>query len=377
MPKKRVLIIYATAGAGHLKAAMAVKKAFDGAGEAFDVDVVDSLKYMSAFFRWTYPRIYLFMVKRIPAAWGFGYYILDNKIVYALTAWLRHLTNWINSRALAGFLRERQYDVIVSTHFLANDVISMEGKKKIGARLINVVTDLRMHSFWYAEATDKYVVACELTKEELVDKYGVSGDKIEVLGIPIDPGFSKVMDKEALIDKIGIKRGLCTILVGSGGFGVGPIEELVRSFKGISIPVQLLVVCGKNDQLCLTVGGMEEEVGIPVKSYGFIDNMDELMEVSDIIVSKTGGMMSSEALAKSLPIIGISPIPGQEMRNFEILIKMGVALDGREISGIPGMVTALYADKARMDDMRQKIVNARRPNAAIDIARLAMDAAKG
>ncbi|MDB4349440.1 hypothetical protein OAA99_00640 [Omnitrophica bacterium] len=373
MSKRRILIIYSTAGAGHRKAAFAIKKALDETGPRASVDIIDALDYTSAFFKWFYPRIYIFMVNRIPLFWGFGYYILDNKIFYSLVSWIRHLTNWFNARSLARYLREMDYDVIITTHFLPTDIISMEGKKRIRSYLINVVTDYRMHTFWYAPATDMYVVAHDLAKDELMSKYGVGEDKIKVLGIPIDPLFSGHKDKEKLIKDLDLQKGLFTVLIGSGGFGVGPIADLVKSFKGIPIPVQLLVVCGKNDALRLSVKNMQDDVGVSIKAYGFIDNMDELMEVSDIIITKTGGMMSSEALSKDLPIIGVAPIPGQETRNFKILIKIGVVLDGRDVKEIPKMVTRLYNQKDSTEGLKEKIKAAKKPDAAHDIVRLAMD----
>jgi processive 1,2-diacylglycerol beta-glucosyltransferase len=203
-------------------------------------------------------------------------------------------------------------------------------------------------------------------------KYGVNAEKISVLGIPIDPVFSKRKGKEALVKKLGIKGELFTVLVGSGGFGVGPIEELVKAFKGISVPVELLVVCGKNEALRVAIEGAAKDIGVPMKVYGFVDNMDELMEVSDVIITKTGGLMSSEALAKDLPIIGIAPIPGQETRNFEILVRLGVVMDGKNVQEIPKIITDLYNDKALLSAIKEKIKEARKPEAARDIARLAL-----
>lgn len=374
MSKKRVLVTYATAGAGHKKAAFAVKKAFEELTSDIEVDVIDSLDYTNAFFKWSYPRLYIFMVNRIPHFWSLSYYILNNRIFYSLVSWIRHLTNWINARRLVRFLRERDYDVIISTHFLVHDVVSMEGKGRIRAYLINVITDFRLHSFWIAKGVDMYAVAHEKTKDDLVSKYGISSDKIRVIGIPIDPIFSKHKDKERLVKDLSIDKGLFTVLVGSGGFGVGPIVDLVKSFKGISIPVQLLVVCGKNQKLCQSVKNLEGYVNISIKSYGFIDNMDELMEVSDVIVTKTGGMMSSESLSKGLPIIGIAPIPGQETRNFDILHKSGVALGAKRIGDVPEIITKLYNDKAYVESLKANIESTKKPNAAYDVARMAMGA---
>jgi processive 1,2-diacylglycerol beta-glucosyltransferase len=372
--RKRILVSYATAGAGHKKAALAIKKALDAAGGDAEVTIIDSLDYMTAFFRWTYPRIYIFLVNRIPRIWGVCYYMLDNKVFYGLVSWIRHLTNWLHSRRLESYLAGEDFDVIVSTHFLLNDVVSMAGKKRIGSYLINVMTDFRPHSFWYASGADMYVVAHESAKRDLMKRCGVAGERIQVLGIPIDTVFSERKDRARLGKALGIDGSVFTVLVGSGGFGVGPIAEIIRSFKGISVPVQLLVVCGKNNPLCMLVTEMSEDIGIPVKAYGFIDNMDELMEASDVIVTKTGGMMSSEALSKGLPIVAIAPIPGQETKNFEVLSEIGVAIEGREAGDIPRIIEKLYNDPAGMKRIKDRIESVKRPDAARDIARHALAA---
>lgn len=369
---KKILIVYSTAGAGHKKAAFAIKKAFDEMGAGQNVDIVDALDHTSRFFKWTYPRIYIFMVNRIPYFWGIGYYLLDNRFVYSATSWIRHATNWINARPLARYLRQKDYDVIISTHFLPTDIISMEGKDKTRARLINVVTDFRMHSFWYASATDVYVVAHKLAREELVSRYRVSEEKIKVLGIPIDTVFSRSKGREELIDRLGLEKDLFTVLVGSGGFGVGPIAELVQAFNGIDIPMQLVIICGKNKPLLSTITNMKDTMSIPLKAFGFVDNMDEFMAASDIMISKTGGLMSSEALSKSLPIIGIAPIPGQETRNFDILKKSCAIIDGRDIAKIPKIVTNLYKNEDMMKTLKENIEAIKRPEAAKDIAELAL-----
>jgi len=373
MPKKRILIIYTTAGAGHKKAAFAIKRAFDEIASGAEVDIIDSLDYTNKFFKISYPGSYILMVTRIPVIWGYAYYILDNRIVYALLSWIRHITNWINTRPLARFLREKDYDVIITTHFLPPDVISMEGKSKIRGRLINVVTDYRLHSFWVSDATDLYVVAHEKTKSDLRLKYNIPDKKIKICGIPIDPVFSKTKGRERLRGALGIEKTLFTVLIGSGGFGVGPISELVKSFKGISIPVQLLVVCGKNRALLDEIEGLKGSLGVPVKAYGFIDNMDELMEASDVIVTKTGGLMSSEALSKDLPMIGLAPIPGQESRNFNILKESGVVIGADSVKDAPSIVKRIYEDKDFKTGLHKKIASVKRPDAALEIAKLAIN----
>lgn len=375
--QKRILIIYTTAGTGHKKAAFAIKAALDEIARGVSVEIIDSLDYATALFKWLYPRIYIFFVNRIPSLWGLGYYLLDNWFFYGLFSWLRHATNRGNFRRLALYLRKERFDCIITTHFLPPDIVSMEGKRKIPSYLISVITDLRTHSFWIAKGVDMYSVAHEETKRDLISRYFVPEEKIKVLGIPIDPVFSKPKNKDVLKTKLGMDKNLFTVLVGSGGFGVGPVEELIKSFKGINIPAQLIVICGHNDALCLSLKNVQGEMEtIPIKPYGYVENMDEFMEAADVIVTKPGGMMSSESLAKNLPIISIAPIPGQESRNARILIRSGVALEARSVNDVPRLVMRLYNDRELRANMAKRIDALKRPAAAYDIARTALDAIK-
>lgn len=372
MNKKKVLIIHATAGSGHTKASQAIYKAFNQIKGDLEVKIINSLDYTNTFFKWSYPNIYVFLVNRIPLIWGFFYYFLDNSFFYPLVSWIRHLTNWINSKSLARFIEQYQPDLIINTHFLAPDVITMAGRGRIKAHLISVITDYRAHSFWIAKGVDTYVVPYEETKTDLI-KRAVSPDKIKVLGMPIDPIFSKSVDKDEIRNRFNIKAGRFTVLVGSGGFGIGPIESLVKEIMELDIPIQLLVVCGKNELLFSAIKKLAEKAPFPVAAFGFIDNMHELMSISDIIVTKSGGMVCAEALAKELPIVGIFPIPGQESRNLNLLLRKKIAFKLKKTSSIKSLLTGLYNNKDQLDKLKKRVLDARRPFASLDIVKMALE----
>lgn len=373
---KKVLIIHATAGAGHTKAAQAIHKAFGEVTHDLEIKIINSLDYTNGFFKWSYPNVYVFLVNRIPHVWGFFYYLLDSPIFYPLVSWIRHIMNWANTRPLARFITQYRPDLIINTHFLASDIISMEGKRRIKGRMVNVVTDYRLHSFWIAKGVDTYVAPYDETKNDLI-KRGIPPDKIKVLGMPIDPVFSRSVAKDAVRKRYNIKPDRFTALVGSGGFGIGPVEALVKELMDISIPLQLLVVCGKNTSLCSAIKGLEKEANFPITALGFVDNMHELMEVSDIIVTKSGGMVCAEALAKELPIVGIFPIPGQEARNLSVLLQKKVAFKLDQIPSIRPLLTRLYENKDELDQLRKRVAGAGRPSASLDIAKLAIEILKG
>ena len=360
---KKILIVYATAGAGHKKAAEAVKNAFDSAHPDADIKLIDSLDYAPKIFRFSYPRAYLFLVNNFPNAWGFFYYLLDHPFVYKLVHPFRRITNWLNSRPLVAYLLKEKPDVIISTHFFASEVIShLRLRRKLSSRLITCITDFRSHAFWVAKGVNKFTVASEDAKKDLVDR-GMPESDIEVLGIPIDPIFNKELNVK--------KSKLFTILLVSGGFGVGPIKKLVNIIDKLGLPVRLLVVCGKNKKLCGQIRSGKGAYKIELEVYGFVDNMHELMELSDLIITKSGGMTASEALAKRLPMIIVAPIPGQEKRNSRFLVSRDAAIELGWTGEARKVVKELFNNRDKLRRMQEDIDKVRKPNSAGDIVEAA------
>ena len=190
---------------------------------------------------------------------------------------------------------------------------------------------------------------------------------------PAHNKFPARRDKKETRRKLGIKEALFTVLVGSGGFGIGPVDKLITALIGIDIPLQLLVVCGKNTSLYSKIKNLEKSVNFSITTYGFVNNMHELMDASDIIVTKSGGIVCAEALSKDLPIIGIFPIPGQEARNLDVLEKQGAGIKLKKVSDIKKILARFYKDKNESEKMKKAIERVKKPNASGDIAELAIN----
>jgi len=375
---KKILIVYATAGIGHKKASIAVKKAFDEMRPK-DVETVlaDALDYAPPFFKRTYLDLYLTAVNKFSFTWGLMYYITDNFFVNLIVKQLRRFNNWLNSKRFVEYLLKENFDVIISTHFFASEVAGVLKKRgALKSKLMTVVTDYRLHSWWVAPSVDMYVVSNEDAKADLL-RWKIDPDRIKVLGIPVEPVFSKHLDKEPLKEKLGLRKDLFTVLVIGGGFGVGPIEDIVRSLGSVSRPVQLIVICGHNEELAKRVGSMEVNKDVTVKAVGFVDNVYEFMEVSDILISKSGGITVSESLAKELPMIVIAPIPGQETRNSDFLIRHGAAVKVAKSSDIRGVIEYLISDPSKIAQMKEAIRKIRTPESSYNIAKAALDMAEG
>ncbi len=373
--KKKVVIAYASAGAGHAKATFAVESAFREINRSdVEVKVINTLDYSTPFLRKGYPAVYLFLVNRIPTIWGLGYYLFDTRLVYrTLIGLTRRINHFLNCKKLVDFLKDYNPDIAINTHFLGIEVMGNMKRRGLlkNTKVISVVTDYFMHSFWVDKDIDCYCVAQDESKEHLI-KRGIPPEKIKVFGVPIDRVFAIKKDKRELCKRLDLREDIQTVLITSGGYGVGPVKELVLELSKIKENIQLLVVCGKNPTLHTEIGEMAKSLDKPIKAYGFVDNMDELMEVSDIMVAKSGGMTSSEAMAKDLPVVITSAIPGQEARNCRFLVKSGAAVFASDLRKAKEAIIDILSSQTRMQEMKERIKRIKKPNSSRDIANFAL-----
>ena len=370
----KTLIVYAKAGAGHRRAAEAVFAAFKRRGEEKDVVLIDCLDYTNPRFKNFYPSVYIFLVRFLPSVWAAIYYVLENRVIYSLVKRLRRLTNYLTSKRFVEFLKKERPEVVISTQFFASEVVAaLKRKKEIDSTLISVVTDFGAHTFWESEDVNIFVVASEDTKKDLILR-NIPEEKINVLGIPIEPPL-KDFDQGQLRKEIGFKENLFTVLIVGGGFGVGPIKELVFSLDRLSDEVrrrvQLIVVCSRNKKLYDEIEDVAPKLRIVSKIFGFVDDLYKIMTAADVIISKSGGLTTSEALATALPMIIISPIPGQESKNCDLLVKNGAAIRINRAPEAKKVIEELIKMPEKLDKMRHQALHLGRPNSADDIVVLA------
>ncbi len=369
--KKRILIVHASAGAGHRKAAESIHKAFETlAHSECSIELANILDFTNVFFKRSYEQSYLWMITRATWLWGFGYYWFDTSWMRFPVRVLRRVLNGINSGPFIRYLEREKYDVIISTHFLATEVIDdLKRRKKIHAQLMTVVTDLGAHVFWVLPNVDCYVAGVEATRKDLEER-GIKREKIKVLGIPIRESFVRQKDPGKLRERMGLKEGVFTVLLIGGGFGVGPISQIAEQLS--SLPIHLLVVCGKNETLYQELAQRSLSAAATLKPFGYIDNVDELMAVSDCVITKSGGLTVSEALASYLPLIVIDPIPGQERKNCEVIVRGGAGVEAKGSQEVRMTVQDFMQHPEKLQKMREKAKELARPGAAREIAELAI-----
>ena len=365
----KILILHASAGAGHKRAAQALEKSFILACPYAEIQVCDILDFTSPIFRKTYGAGYLDVVKKAPELWGYLYAQTDRKSQSPLRKKLRTLANKANTMEFARFYRGFEPDIVVCTHFMPLEIVSARIRMgKTAASLFCSVTDFAVHSLWLAENVACYYVATEEAKRQILRR-GQPEDQIEVSGIPIDPVFAKGLACEAARKQLKLDPGQPVVLVLSGGFGVGPAVELIKAVGGADMNCRLLVVAGANQELKACAEAAAREVAMPVTVFGFVNNIHELMDAADLIISKPGGLTTSEVMAKGKPMLIIDPIPGQEQRNCEHLLEAGAAARLFDIEDAGHKIKGLLSDKALLARMGRNAAKIGRKNAAADMVK--------
>jgi processive 1,2-diacylglycerol beta-glucosyltransferase len=267
----------------------------------------------------------------------------------------------INADRFVHFLINEQPDVVISTHFLPAEIAAyLKRKNKIKSKLVTVITDFGIHPFWVLAGTDLYIVASSYTKGELFNN-GVEKSSIRDFGIPVPSEFTKPYDKGALREKLGIARDKLNVLITTGSFGIGPVDKIVESLYR---DVQLIVVCANNKRLYKRLK-RKNYPGVIV--FGFINNIQELMAVTDIVIAKPGGLTTSELLNMELVPIFICPIPGQETMNINALAKFGIGKFARRVEDIKEIVFDYKAHPEKLIEVKERIRRIKKPNANQDI----------
>ena len=275
----------------------------------------------------------------------------------------------MNLTSLRSEVEAWEPDAVICTHYLPAEVFSVRKRKgRFSASLSIVLTDFDIHTMWIQNGVDRYFVATDEMEYALRAK-GIDGAAVSVTGIPIMPVFAKAYDKEAMRAKLELKRRTPTVLLAAGGFGLMPVEETADVLAKESGDVQFVAIAGRNEKLQRRLDKVARRHSGKIVPLGFVTNMHEYMAASDFVVTKSGGLTSSECLAMGLPMVIWNPIPGQEERNADYLLENGVALKANSPAHLVFRVKLLLE---RPDLLANRQAAARviaHPNAAYDVAR--------
>jgi processive 1,2-diacylglycerol beta-glucosyltransferase len=364
----RILIATVTAGGGHVAAAAALEEAWRSLRPGDTLERVDLLKFFSPLHRRLYSEGYVKLVERAPELWGLMFKKTDSlKTVRRMNRLKRMFPSRSRNR-IAGFIKHFKPDAVLCTHFLPLETLGPLRKERgdNSPKTISVVTDFEAHALWMDGCVDLYCVAAEETRARLIAR-GADARTVIATGIPISTKFSLKVDKSAVRKRYGLRDDLPVLLVLSGGFGMGPVAEILVELDRVSRPFQSLVVTGRNEELRRKLAAQDHKH--PTHVLGFASNMHELMSVADLIVTKPGGLTTSEALALGRPLFVLNPIPGQEAANSDFLLEHGAAAKVNRPEDLPFRIEQLLGSK-KLSDMARAARDLGRPQAAQEICRL-------
>lgn len=374
----RVLVLSASVGAGHVRAAEAIEAALRLTLPDAFVQNVDVLDMTNRVFRRLYGRLYLDLVNRAPHVLGYFYDLLDQPSRSGKNRGdrFRLALQKLNLRPFIKFLRAKPWDLVINTHFLPAEIVaSLRKQKQLSVPQVTVTTDFDTHRLWVNEPCDRYFTATYEGKLYL-QHWGVPEHNVFHTGIPIHPVFSEPKDRRSLLDKYGLDAERPVVLQLGGGFGVGPFEKLFTGLLDVGRPLQIVAVTGRNEKLKADL----EKLAIPPRHraviLGFTKEIDEWMQLADLVVSKPGGLTTSETLARGAAMVIVNPIPGQESRNSDFLLENGAAVKVNNAATMAWKVTQLLGDPHRLETLRANVRRIARPRAAFEVVEKSLELLK-
>ncbi len=354
----KALILSITAGNGHNIAARAIKEHLDELG--VDTVIKDTYRDFSHGMSTTIDKGYLLSTKYAPKLWGKAYSLAEERLELETDARFGTWGKLLVYKKLKKYVTENKFDVIIATHTAPAGFMTILKEGNVtDAKMYGVITDFTVHPFWEETNLDYYVTASKLL-QNMMAKKGIYEEKILPFGIPVAKKFEQTIPKEAAREQLGLKNKYTVFVIG-GSMGFGAVKKHIRNLSSSKEDFQIVVVCGNNKKLKEDL--LEMNTRKDLKVFGFVNNIDLIMDASDCILTKPGGLTVSEALAKNLPLILIDPIPGQEDRNRDFLLNAGFAISTSKKFPADEAVYQLFTNKERTEQILNMIKTSAPKNA--------------
>lgn len=364
MTAKKILLLSVSAGAGHVRAAEAINaytSLSEGQAVARHLDVMD---FVNAGFRKLYTDFYITLVNKAPALWGYLYKAINEAKTDSSLQRLRRGIERLNTKALLKEITAFNPDAIICTHFLPAEILSaLIRKGKLSIPVWVQVTDFDLHRLWVQEHMRGYFAANEEVAFRMRAQ-GIAAQNIYVTGIPIMPVFATPPLRTECSAELGLNPDRKTFLLMGGGAGLGSLSMLAEQLLLLENDFQLIALAGKNAQELGALQTLAERYPGRLLPQGFTQQMERLMACADLVITKPGGLTTSECLAMGLPMILNAPIPGQEERNADFLLEQGVALKAIDQVTLAFRIQYLMRHPEKLLQMRSKAQALAKPNAA-------------
>ena len=366
---KKVLILYAAYGGGHYSAAKSIKKYLDDNYEV-ETEIIDCIEYINKVLNKVTTGAYKEMAKKAPNLWGKVYSNSQKGILGHVSS----RTNKMMAIKLKNLIKEKNPDLVVSTHPFSSQMVSyLRRKQKIFCKLVTVLTDFAPHEQWLIghEYTDAFFVSNDKMKEQIIE-YGVAPQKVHVTGIPLSERFFEHFDKDKIYNEFNLdKTKPVVIFFGCGEFGLGKDRtlEVLESIINNLSSYQIIAISGKNKKMNTSFHELVDKLDVNdrVRILEYTNQVPELMSISSLVVTKPGGLTTSESLASGLPILIINPIPGQEEENANFLESHNVAVWLKNDENPNKVIHELFKYPNKLEEMKDNAKKLAKKHATEDI----------
>lgn len=368
MVPKRVCILTLGVGSGHLRASEAVQRALYDSIDPIEAKVIDALDFARRWFHWLYVEPYWWMLRNTPWLWR-RLFERRQRNTHRATA-----PHWVFRRGCREAMRLVQSyapQLVIVTEIGAAEIACLARREGMwNAPILAVQTDFHTEPPWVQPEIDAYCVASEEARAQLIG-WGVLPNRVLLCGIPVDPAFALPFERNELRQALGLDLRRPVVLVMGGGMGPVPLDRVVSSLELCGAPLQVLAIAGRDRFLRQRLELLRGRLAIDLRLFGWTENVPELMAVSDLLITKPGGLTAAEAMAAGLPMILTHPIPGPEERHVRYLQRNGVALHAETLNDIPRLTSRLLSSADEIVEIRRRAREWSRPDAAHAVAQVA------
>ena len=363
--KKRVLIVSASIGSGHHQAARAIAAELARRQDNLQITIADFMEdtdsYLAAFMK----EAYLKMLELSPNMYDLVYRVSQAPLPGFKA---QGLLARVLQGGMAQLVRRHRPDLIIATHpFPCGAAAYLRDSRRLRAPLVGVITDFAVHRLWVYEHVDAYFVAAPEIKREL-SAFGVPSRRISASGIPVHPQFTTHADGRGILGELSLAADQPLVLLMGGGLGMGGIRQAMASMDELNLPLQFVVLAGKNKELQEKLQEETKNLRHAVRVLGYTDRIPELLRAAAMLVTKPGALTVCEALVSETPLLLYEPIPGQEWENAVFLTQRGVALWAKNRQELKDGVTTLLTRPEQVEKLRKEAEALRRPAAAGAVA---------
>jgi len=366
MKKKKVLILHGKPGMGHLMTAQALLEVFGKKYPEIEVKDIDAFDFLRGPAKYGYPYFYNYAVSKAPFIFRFLYDIYDNKGIQKILT-LATLP-FIRKAHFIFFVKDFSPDFILATNPLPLQIVSLVKEAGITNILSgNVCTDFGFHAIWYSSDINYYFVATKAIKQSLLD-HGVNSDKIRITGIPVKHTFNQFSDRDKILKSLNFNSQHPVLLIVGGQLKYKNLLKIISGIRRKNNLIQFIVITGRDKNLQREIENSKLKKNNTLKIFGLVRDMEKFMTVADLILSKAGGSITAESLAKGLPMVVYKTIPGQEEDNVNYLVDNNAGIKAKSIKEIIATVTDLFSKPNKLKEMKDNCLKIQKPNAAVDIA---------